>query len=142
MAWATRPVTSTKARSPSLRLVRSRRVGELGCQLENQPRALGRYLPESRVGHFRELGLLAGANPGASRRLFVEQPHFAEELALVEVCQHHLVAVLILDHDLDRARDDVVEDVGQIARVDDDGLGRDCPDSAVAQETIDRGDIA
>ena len=31
---------------------------------------------------------------------------------------------------------------GILAGVNDHGLGRDCPDSAVAQETIDRWDIA
>ena len=76
---------------------------ELGGQLENQSRALGGDLPKARIGHFGKLGLLAGAHPGAAGRLFVEQSHFAEELAFVEVGEHHLVAVLVLDHDLDRA---------------------------------------
>ena len=80
--------------------------------------------------------------PSAACRLFVEQAHFAEELPLVQIGKHHLIAIFILDHDFDRAADDVVENVGQVAGVDDHGLGRDCPDPAVAQETIDRWDIA
>jgi len=84
---------------------------ELRRQLENQTRAFGGDLAESRIGHLGQLGLLPCANPGAAGRLLVEQSHLAEELSLVQVCQHHFVAVLILDHDLDRARNDVVEDV-------------------------------
>src|SRR2546429_332618 len=37
MAWATRPVTSTKARSPSLRLVRSRRVASCVASSKIRP---------------------------------------------------------------------------------------------------------
>ncbi len=104
--------------------------------------ALGRDLPEARIGHFGEFGLLTGAHPGAAGGLLVEQAHFAEKLPLVQVGEHHLIAVFVLDHDFDRAGNDVVENVRQITRVDDDRLGRDCPDTAVAQETIDRRDIA
>jgi hypothetical protein len=98
--------------------------GELRGQFEDQARAFGGDLPEARVGHFGELALVARAHPGAARGLFVEQAHLAEELALVEVGEHHLVAFLVLDHHLDRAADDVVEDVGQVAGVDDDRLRR------------------
>ena len=74
---------------------------ELRCKLEQQRRALGRDLAEARVGHLRELALRARAHPGAALRLFVEEAHLAEELALVEVGQHHLVAFLVLDQHLD-----------------------------------------
>ena len=86
--------------------------------------------------------MLPGAHPGAAGGLLVEQAHFPEELAFVEIRQHHLVAVFVLDHDFDGAGDDVVQNIRQIAGMDDHGLGRDCPDPAVAQETIDRWDIA
>ena len=76
---------------------------ELSGQLENQPGAFGGDLPEARISHFRELRLLAGSYPGAAGGLFVEQAHLAEELPLVEIGEDHLVAVLVLDHDLDRA---------------------------------------
>ncbi len=111
--------------------------GQLRCKLEHESGALGGQLAEAGVGHFRELALLAGAHPGTAGGLFVEQAHLAEELALVEVRQHHLVAFLVLDHDFDRAVHDVVEDVGQVAGVDDDRLRRHGADSAVAQEPVD-----
>ncbi len=76
---------------------------ELGGQFEDQSGAFGGDLPKTRIGHFGELGLLAGAHPGAARRLFVEQAHFPEKLALVEIGEHHFVAVFVLDHDFDRA---------------------------------------
>ena len=142
MACATRPVTSTKARSPSLRLVRSRRVASCVASSKIEARALGGDLAEARIGHFRELALVARAHPGAARRLLVEQAHLAEELTLVEVGEHHLVAFLVLDHHFDRAADDVVEDVGQIARVDHDRLGRHRANAAIAQKSVDRRNIA
>jgi hypothetical protein len=100
------------------------------------------YLPKTRIGHFGQFGLLACAHPGAAGRLLVEQAHFAKKLPLIEIREHHFVAIFVFDHDFDRARNDVVQNVRQIAGVDDHGLGRDCPDPAVAQETIDRWDIA
>jgi len=51
-------------------------------------------------------------------------------------------SILVLDHHLDRAADDVVEDVRQIAGVNDHGLGRDGPDPAIAQKAIDRRNVA
>ena len=116
--------------------------GELRRQLEHQARAFGRELAEAGIGHFREFALLARAHPGAARRLFVEQAHLAEELTLVEVGEHHLVAFLVLDHHFDRAADDVVQDVGQVAGVDDDRLGGHRANPAVAQEPVDRRNIA
>jgi hypothetical protein len=68
--------------------------------------------------------------------------HFAEELPPVEVSEHHLVAFLVLDHDLHRAADDVVEDIRQISRVDDHGLGRHRAYAAITQEPVDRGNLA
>jgi hypothetical protein len=115
---------------------------ELSGQFKDEPRTLRSDLPKARISHFCELGLLARAHPGAARRLFVEQAHFPEKLALVQVSEHHFVAVFVLDHDFDGTADDVVENVRQVPCMDDYRLGRDCPDSAVAQETIDRWDIA
>ena len=96
--------------------IESRR--ELRGELEHEAGAFGRDLAEARIGHFRELAVVARAHPGAAQWLFVEQAHLAEELTLVEVGKHHFVAFLVLDHHFNRAADDVVEDVGQIARVD------------------------
>ena len=115
---------------------------ELGRELEQQGRALGGDLPETRVGHLGELALRAGAHPGAALRLVVEETHLAEELALVEVGQHHFVAFLVLDQDLHRALDDVVQDVRYVARVDEHGLGWNRADAAIAQEPIDRRNVA
>src|SRR5690606_347800 len=76
--------------------------------------------------------------PGAALRLLVEKAHLAEELAFVEVREDHLVAVLVLDHHFDGAVDDVVEHIGQIARVDHDSLRRHRSNAAVTQKAIDR----
>ncbi len=84
---------------------------ELGREFEHQARALAGDLPEPRIGHFGDLRCHAGANPRTAARLIVKQAHLAEELALVQVRQHHLITVLVLDHDLDRARRDVVQTV-------------------------------
>ena len=73
---------------------------------------------------------------------FVEQAHLAEELTLVEVGENHLVAFLVFDHHFDRAADDVVEDVGQIARVDHDRLRRNCANAAVTQKAVDCRNVA
>jgi len=116
--------------------------GQLRGELKHQPRALGGDLPEARVRHLGELALVAGAHPGAAGGLLVEQAHLAEELPAVQVGQHHFVAFLILDHHFHRTADDVVEDVRQVAGVDDDGLGGDRADAAVTQEPVDRGDLA
>src|SRR5450755_1938229 len=115
---------------------------QLCCQLEYQAWAFSSDLPEARIGHFGKLSLLACAYPGAAGRLFVEQPHLAKELALIEVGQHHFVAVLILDHYFDRTTDDVVKNVGQVPGMNDDCFRRYGPYPAVAQETIDCRDIA
>ena len=122
MACATRPVTSTKARSDELAVGAIEARRELRGELEHQAGAFRRDLAEARIGHFRELAVVARAHPGAAQRRLVEQAHLAEELTLVEVGEHHLVAFLVFDHHFDRAADDVVEDVGQIARVDHDRL--------------------
>jgi hypothetical protein len=105
---------------------------KLRGELEHDSRALRGDLPESRIGHFRDLAFGARAYPSAARGLLVEQAHLAEELALVEIGKHHLVAVLVLDHDLDRAIDDVVENVGQVTRMDHHGLRRHGSHPAVA----------
>ena len=96
--------------------------GELRREFEHQSRTLARELSEARIRHFGEFALLPGPHPGAARRLLVEQTHLAEELALVEIGEDHLVAFLVLDHHLNRTAHDVVQDVGKIARVNDDGL--------------------
>src|SRR5512146_1006220 len=117
--------------------------GELGGKLENEPWALGGNLPETGIGHLRQLALVAGAHPGAARRLVAEEEaHLAEELTSVEVREHHLVAFLVLDHHLDRAADDVVKDIRKVTRMDDDRLRRYGADAAVAQEPVDRRDVA
>src|SRR2546430_1004477 len=85
---------------------------------------------------------VARADPGAARRLLVEQAHLAEELPAVEVGQHHFVAFLVLDHHFYRTADDVVEDVRQVAGVNDDGLGGHRADAAVTQEPVDRRNLA
>jgi ribulose-phosphate 3-epimerase len=117
-------------------------AGELGRELEQQRRALRGDLPEARVGHLRKFALRAGAHPGAALRLLVEEAHFAEELALVQVGQHHLVAFLVLDQDFDGALDDVVQHVGHVARVDEHGLRWHRANAAITQETVDRRNLA
>ena len=119
--------------------VKARR--KLGCEFKDESRAFRGDLPEARVGHLRKLAGVSRAHPGAARRLFVEQAHFAKELAAVEVSQHHLVAFLVLDHDFDRAADDVVQHVGKISRVDHDRLRRHGANSAVAQKPVDRRNV-
>src|SRR5690606_11854202 len=98
-------------------------------------------LAEAGVGHFGQLALVAGADPGAARRLLVEETHLAEELAAVEVSQHHFVAFLVLDHHFDGAADDVVEDIREVARVDDHGLGGNGANSTVTQKPVDRRNV-
>src|SRR5438105_4682851 len=115
---------------------------ELRGELEHEPGALGGDLAETRISHLGELALIARADPGAARRLLVEQAHLAEELPEVEVGQHQLVAFLVLDHHFHRAADDVVEHVGQVAGVYDHGLGRHRADAAIAQEPVDRRNLA
>ena len=117
-------------------------AGQLGGELEHKARALAGNLAETRVGHFRELAGRSRAYPGRPGGLVVDQAHFAEELALVEVGQHHFVAVLILDHDLNRPVHDVIQDIGQVAGVDHDGLGGDSPYAAITQEAVNRRHIA
>src|SRR4051794_26419001 len=68
---------------------------QLGRELENQARAFRGNLAEARVGHFSQLALVAGADPGAAGGLLVEKPHFSEKLSTVEVGKHHLVAFLV-----------------------------------------------
>ena len=48
----------------------------------------------------------------------------------------------VLDHHLDRAADDVVEDVGQVAGMDDDGLRRNGANTAITEKAIDRRNVA
>ncbi len=96
--------------------------GELGRKLEHEAGAFGGDLPEARIGHLGKFAGIAGADPGAAGRRLVKEAHLAEELPFVEVGEHHLVAFLVLDHHLDRAVDDVVQHIGQVARVDDHGL--------------------
>ena len=74
---------------------------ELGRELEHEAGALRRDLAEARVGHFRQFALRARADPGASLLAVREEAHLAEELALVQVGEDHLIAVLVLDHDFD-----------------------------------------
>jgi len=97
MAWATRPVTSTKARSPNLRLVRSRRVANCVANSKIKPGLSAAILAKARIGHFGQFRLLARAYPRAARRLFIEQAHLAEELALVQIRQNHFVPSSVLD---------------------------------------------
>src|SRR5262249_31124384 len=115
---------------------------QLRCELEYQARALCGDLPEARISHFRQLALVTGPYPGAAGGLLVEQPHLTEELTAVEVGEHHLVAFLVLDHDFNRAADDVVKDIRQVARMDHHRLRRYGPDPAVTQESVDSRDIA
>src|SRR6185437_7326427 len=115
---------------------------ELRRQLEDEPGALGGHLAEARIGHLRELAGVAGSHPGAARGLLIEQAHLAEELPLVEVGEDHLVAFLVLDHDLDGAIDHVIEHVGQVTGVDQHGFGWHRADAAVTQESIDRRNVA
>src|SRR5690606_33990055 len=67
------------------------------------------------------------------------QPHFAEEVAVVEVGDDHLAAVVILDQHRDRALDDVVEGVAGVAGVDDGRLGGIAPPVAVAEKLFEVG---
>ncbi len=67
----------------------------------------------------------------------MEQAHFTEELTLVQVGQDHLVTVFILDHHFDGTVDDVVEAVGQVARVNHHGLARYGAYATVGQKAVD-----
>src|SRR5690606_4281949 len=115
---------------------------ELRGDFEDETRALRRELPEPRIRHLGDLAFSARPDPGAALRLLVEEPHLAEELALVEVREDHLVAVLVLDHHFDGPVDDVVQHVRQIAGMDHYRLRRHRSDPAVAEEAIYRGYIA
>ena len=110
--------------------------GQLCCQFEYEARTFAGNLTKSRVGHFCNFTFSACANPGASRRLLVKQPHFTEKLALVQVGQHHFIAILILDHDFDRAVDDVVQNVGKIAGMNHHRLGWDRAYPAITEESV------
>ena len=106
-------------------------------EFEDQSRALAGDLPEAGVGHFGDFCRGTGSHPGAAGGLVVKQAHLAEELSLVQIGQHHLVAVLVLDHHFDRAIHDVVEAVRHVAGVDHDGLARYGAYAAVGQKTVD-----
>ena len=110
---------------------------ELCGEFKYEPRAFARDLAESWIGHLGDFAFNSRSHPGAACWLLVEKTHFAEELTLVQVRQHHFVAVFILDHHLDRSVDDVIQHIGQITGVDHNCLGRDSPYATVAQESID-----
>src|SRR6185436_7480223 len=59
--------------------------GELSGQLEDEAGTFRSDLPEARIRHFRQLALIAGADPRTAGGLLVEQAHLAEELPTVEV---------------------------------------------------------
>ena len=117
MAWATRPVTSTKCQIAEFAIGAVEAGCELSRQFKDEARAFARNLAKSRIGHLGDFALGAGPNPGAACRLFVEQAHLTEELSFVQVSQDHLIAIFVLDHDFDRAVDDVIQNIGQIAGV-------------------------
>ena len=112
------------------------------CQLcgefKNESRAFTRDLAEPRVSHFGDLTLCSCAHPRAARGLLVEQAHLAEELTLIQIGQYHFVAVFVLDHDFDRAFDDVVQDVRQITGMNHHGFRWNSPYTAITQEAINR----
>jgi hypothetical protein len=72
----------------------------------------------------------------------MEQAHLAEELALVEIREDHLVAFLVLHHHLDRAADDVIKNVRQIPRMDHDRLRRNGANTAITEESVDCRNVA
>ena len=111
-------IDEREIRELAIGAIESRR--ELRGEFEHEAGTFRRDLAEARIGHFREFAVVARAHPGAAQWRFVEQAHLAEELTLVEVGKDHLVAFLVFHHHFNRAADDVVEDVGQIARVDHD----------------------
>ena len=72
----------------------------------------------------------------------MEQPHLTKELTFVEIGEDHFVAFLVFHHHFDRAADDVVEDVRQIARMDHYRLRRNRANTAVAQKPVDGRNVA
>ena len=91
-------------------------------ELEYESRAFASDLSETRVGHFCDFAFYSSADPRAARWLFVEKAHLTEELSLVQVSQHHLIAVFVFDHDFNRSVNDVIQNIGQITRMNHHSL--------------------
>jgi hypothetical protein len=108
--YAARDVHEGEVAELAVRAVEARR--QLRRKLEHETWAFRCDLPKARIRHLGDLALGASAHPGAALRLFIEQPHLAEELTFVQIGEDHLVAVFVLDHHFDGAVDDVVENVG------------------------------
>jgi hypothetical protein len=100
-------------------------------EFKHQSRTFARNLAKTRICHFGDFAFGTRSDPGTASRLFIEQTHFTEELPFIQVSQHHLIAVFIFDHDFDRAINDVIENIGQIACVNHHGFRRYCPYAAV-----------
>jgi hypothetical protein len=124
-----------KARCPTLRLVFCRRTAI--CEFEQNIRVVHGQLAELGITDFTEFAFSTGPDPGAALLVRDEQPHFAEEIARVQIGQYDLTAVLILDEHGDRALDDVVQHIGFIAGIDDDALRRVPAMVAMFQESLD-----
>jgi predicted ATPase with chaperone activity len=58
------------------------------------------------------------------RDLIREQAHFTEERARVQIREHHLAAVFVLEQNADRAFENQVQRLGLVARMNHRMLGR------------------
>ena len=110
--------------------------GQLGGELKHEARAFARDLAESRIGHLGDFALGACPYPGTAGGLFVEKAHLTEELSFVQVSQDHLITVFVLDHDFDRAVDDVMQNVRQIAGMNHYSFLRYRPHAAITQKSV------
>src|SRR6185312_4035603 len=96
-----------------------------------------RQLAEARVADLGQLAFAAGAYPGAAGRVVGEEAHLAEELAAVEIGDHDLVAVLVLDDHRHGSADDQEQAVGSVARIHHRRLGDEVADVAMTHEPVE-----
>ena len=75
---------------------------------------------EPLVADLRDLALGTGADDDAAYLLRDEEPHLADELALVDVGEQQLATLLgIVDHRRDGTFDEIIERVGRLALTDE-----------------------
>src|SRR5690625_7171626 len=79
--------------------------------------------------------------PGVQLIFLSEHAHLSNDITLVEIGDDHLSPVVILDHDGDRAADDVVQRIAAVTGIDDGALGRIAAPVAMAEKLVDLLDL-
>ncbi len=116
-------------------------LGHLAGEAHQDIRVDLDQLAELLVGDLCDFAGALGTNPGGTLRILVllEHPHLAQEVALVQVGEDHLFALIVLDQDGHSALDDVVEGFRFFTRVDQGALGGILMNVAVRQEPFQGG---